>query len=112
VSHRLFSYGTLRRPEVQTALFGREVPTVEDSLPGYRLEWLLIADPEVIATSGTDRHPILRPGAASDSVHGVRLELSSAELERADDYEVDDYVRASLVLASGVHAWVYVAGED
>jgi hypothetical protein len=112
MSHRLFSYGTLRQAEVQTALFGREVPTDADSLPGYRLEWLLITDPDVVATSGTDRHPILRPGAPDDSVDGVRLELSSAELERADDYEVDDYVRAPVMLASGLQAWVYLAGED
>jgi gamma-glutamylcyclotransferase (GGCT)/AIG2-like uncharacterized protein YtfP len=112
VSHNLFSYGTLRQPEVQTALFGRSVPTVEDALPGYRLDWLLITDPDVIATSGSDRHPILRPGEDGDAVPGVRLELSDAELAQADAYEVDDYVRAPVTLASGTDAWVYVAADN
>jgi hypothetical protein len=112
VPHRLFSYGTLRQPDVQAALFGRSVTTTADSLPGYRLEWLLIADPNVIATSGTDRHPLLRRGVRSDSAAGVRLELSYAELKRADAYEVAEYRRIPVVLASGVDAWVYVAAAD
>jgi gamma-glutamylcyclotransferase (GGCT)/AIG2-like uncharacterized protein YtfP len=111
VTHRLFSYGTLRQPEVQEALFGRSVPTVEDSLPGFRVAWLRITDSEVIATSGTDRHPVLRRGEATDSVEGARLELTEVELLRADDYEVDDYVRVPVVLASGIDAWVYVAAD-
>ncbi len=111
MAHCLFSYGTLRQPEVQAALFGRSVPTVADTLPGYKLEWLLITDPEVIATSGKDRHPILRPGQASDSVQGGRLELDDAELLQADEYEVDDYVRVQVVLGSGTEARVYVAGD-
>lgn len=109
--HRLFSYGTLRQAGVQAALFGRSVPTVADALPGYRLEWLLITDPDVVATSGSDRHPILRPGTAADSVDGACLELTDAELARADAYEVDDYARVPVVLASGTRAWVYVAAD-
>ncbi len=110
--HRLFSYGTLRQADVQTALFGREVPTVADALPGYRLEWLLITDPDVIATSGSDRHPVLRPGEGEDAVAGAYLELDDTELARADEYEVDDYARTRVTLASGVEAWVYVAAEE
>jgi hypothetical protein len=106
---RLFSYGTLRQPEVQRALFGREVPTVADQLPGYRLDWLTITDPDVIATSGSDRHPILHAGVAGDLVEGAYLELTEGELAAADAYEVDDYARAAVVLASGVDAWVYLA---
>jgi Gamma-glutamyl cyclotransferase, AIG2-like len=111
MNHWLFSYGTLRQPDVQAALFGRTVATVEDSLPGYRLGWLEITDPEVISTSGSDRHPILRRGVAGDSVAGVRLEISDAELLRADEYEVDDYVRVSATLASGEMSWVYVGAD-
>jgi Gamma-glutamyl cyclotransferase, AIG2-like len=107
--HRLFSYGTLRQAEVQLALFGREVTTVEDKLPGYRLDWLTITDPSVIATSGSDRHPILRDGDAGDAVDGVYLELTAAELAAADAYEVDDYARAAVVLSSGLDAWAYLA---
>ena len=107
-SHRVFSYGTLRQPEVQRALYGREVPTVPDVLPGYRLDWLLITDPEVVRTSGSDRHPILRAGTGDDAVEGAYLELDDAELSATDDYEVDDYTRVEATLASGVPAWVYV----
>ncbi len=110
--HRLFSYGTLRLPDLQAKLFGRSLATVEDSLPGYRLEWLLITDPETVATSGTDRHPLLRRGVPSDSAPGVRLELSYAELKRADACGDDDYHRIPVVLASGIDAWVYVAAAD
>ena len=84
VVHRVFSDGTLRQAGVQAALFGRSVPTARDSLPGFRLDWLLITDPDVIAASGTDRHPILCKGGPSDAVDGVRLELDD-ELARADD---------------------------
>ncbi|GAA1525963.1 gamma-glutamylcyclotransferase family protein [Nocardioides humi] len=109
--HRVFSYGTLRQPEVQVALFGRAVPTVADALPGYRVDWLTITDPAVIATSGSDRHPILRPGRAEDAVDGAYLELSDAELAWADAYEVDDYARTAVTLASGAEAWVYLAAD-
>lgn len=109
--HRLFSYGTLRQPDVQLSLFGRVVATVDDALPGYRLEWLRITDPSVIATSGSDRHPILRRGTPSDHVDGAYLELTDDELAAADDYEVDDYRRTAVTLTSGVPAWVYTANE-
>lgn len=109
--HRVFSYGTLRQADVQAALFGRAVPTAADALPGYRLEWLVITDPAVIATSGSDRHPILRPGADGDTVDGAYLELTDEELARADAYEVDDYVRVPVRLTSGTEAWVYVASS-
>ncbi len=112
MTHRLFSYGTLRQTGVQQQLFGRTVPTTDDSLPGYRLDWVTITDPEVIAASGSDRHPILRSGRAGDTVDGACLELDGAELASADAYEVDDYVRVLVTLSSGVDAWVYVAAGD
>jgi predicted TPR repeat methyltransferase len=40
MTHRLFSYGTLRHSDVQAALFGRAVPTTSDALRGHRLDWL------------------------------------------------------------------------
>ncbi|MEO5535865.1 MAG: gamma-glutamylcyclotransferase family protein [Pseudolysinimonas sp.] len=112
MTSRVFSYGTLRQPHVQRALYGREVPTVDDTLPGYRLDWIVITDPQVIETSGSDRHPILRRGGPTDEVAGAALELTDAELAATDDYEVDDYVRVAVLLRSGVEAFVYVAMED
>lgn len=109
--NKVFSYGTLRQANVQLAIYGREVPTVPDSLPAWRLEWIQITDPEVIAASGSDRHPILRVGDGQDSVDGAYLELSDSELAATDKYEVADYARREVVLTSGVIAYVYVAKE-
>jgi gamma-glutamylcyclotransferase (GGCT)/AIG2-like uncharacterized protein YtfP len=111
VIHYVFSYGTLRQSNVQKALYGREIPTVEDSLPGYQLHWLTITDPDVIRTSGSDRHPILQRGKAEDSVYGARLELNEIELQQTDEYEVDDYERREVVLSSGITAWAYLEKE-
>jgi len=109
---RIFSYGTLRQSNVQVALYGREVPTVEDTLPGWKLDWIQITDPEVILASGSDRHPILRKGKPTDSVSGAYLELDQTELAATDKYEVSDYKRQSVTLASGLQAFVYVADES
>ena len=111
-TNRVFSYGTLRQANVQLALYGHPVVTVQDSLPGWRLDWIQITDPDVIAASGSDRHPILRPGAADDSVNGAYLELTDEELSATDDYEVSDDVRKSVTLSSGTQAFVYVADDS
>ncbi len=110
--HLLFSYGTLRDPAVQRALFGREVPCAADSLPGFRIEQVTITDAEVIATSGSNSHPILRPGTADDVVSGACLELDDDQLAAADRYEVDDYVRIEVTATSGRRVSVYVAATD
>lgn len=55
----LFSYGTLRQPDVQLATFGRQLDGHRDAIVGFDLDYLTITDPHVIATSGSDRHPIL-----------------------------------------------------
>jgi len=36
------------------------------------------------------------------------FEITQQELEAADRYEVSDYKRVSVLLKSGVHAWVYI----
>jgi hypothetical protein len=106
----LFSYGTLQQPEVQLANFGRELDGQPDSLPGHRLTMIEITDPEVIAVSGSARHPIVVPSDdASDSVQGSVFSLTETELAAADEYEVDDYTRTLVRLDSGISAWVYLA---
>ena len=105
----LFSYGTLRQRDVQLTTFGRELDGRADAIVGYELHYVTITDPHVIATSGSDRHPILkptdRPGAHVD---GMVFAISEVELAAADEYEVDDYARVRVPLRSGADAWVYV----
>jgi hypothetical protein len=108
----LFSYGTLRQRDVQLATFGRELEGHPDAIVGFDLDWVVITDPHVIATSGSARHPVLKQSADSDArVDGTVFEVSATELAAADDYEVDDYVRVAVPLQSGRTAWVYVFGE-
>ncbi len=108
----LFSYGTLRQPEVQRSTFGREVDGRPDAIVGYELHYVTITDPHVVALSGSDRHPILRRSDAPDSfVPGTVFAISAAELAAADDYEVDAYRRISVPLRSGASAWVYVFAD-
>ncbi|MEV8637334.1 gamma-glutamylcyclotransferase family protein [Streptosporangium sp. NPDC051023] len=106
----LFSYGTLRQREVQVSTFGRELDGRADVLCGYTLSMVAITDPGVVAVSGADRHPIVRAtGDPAHQVEGTVFEITTTELAAADDYEVADYQRALVTLASGVRAWVYTA---
>lgn len=105
----LFSYGTLRQRDVQLATFGRELDGRDDAIVGFELDHVTITDLHVIATSGSDRHPILRPTHQPGAeVQGTVFAISEAELAAADKYEVDDYARVLVPLRSGQHAWVYV----
>ena len=105
----LFSYGTLQLPQVQQSLFGRLLEGTREELPGYRVEELKIRDQTVIEKSGTDMHPILvATGNPNDFVHGMVYELKEEELDRADDYEVDDYKRTLARMRSDISAWIYV----
>jgi len=109
VTELLFSYGTLRQPDVQRATFGREIDGTPDAIVGYDLDYVTITDPRVIAASGSDRHPILKPTDRADAaVEGMVFEISEADLAAADEYEVDDYRRITVPLRSGGDAWVYV----
>jgi gamma-glutamylcyclotransferase (GGCT)/AIG2-like uncharacterized protein YtfP len=105
----VFSYGTLRQPEVQLANYGRELSGKPDALSGYRLVPLAISDPHVVAISGKAVHTIARAtGNPADRVDGVVFELTDAELAATDTYEVDAYRRVEEALQSGRKAWVYV----
>ncbi|MFG3052618.1 gamma-glutamylcyclotransferase family protein [Kitasatospora sp. NPDC048239] len=110
--HQLFSYGTLQLPEVQLARFGRLLEGRPDALPGFRLTHVTITDPEVIAASGTDRHPLVVASTQDgDAVEGSVFAITDAELAAADDYEVDDYARTAVVLRTGAKAWAYLAAN-
>jgi len=112
VTELLFSYGTLRQPGVQRDVFGRELDGRPDAIVGYDLEYVTITDPRVIAASGSDRHPILKPTDRADAaIEGTVYGVSEDDLAAADDYEVGDYERVAVPLRSGDQAWVYVFAE-
>jgi hypothetical protein len=45
----------------------------------------------------------------SDTVPGTVFAVTTAQLAKADAYEVDDYQRVLVTLVSGTEAWLYVA---
>ena len=108
----LFSYGTLRQADVQRATFGRLLEGRPDVLAGYALSPMAIADPHVIATSGSAVHTIARPtGDPADLVTGLVFRVTAAELDSADRYESGPIRRIAVRLVSGEEAFVYVAAE-
>ncbi len=105
----LFSYGTLQQDNVQLASFGRLLDGHDDAMPGFAQTMLEITDPEVIRTSGKRFHPVVAPSDdPADSVPGKVFSITAEELAAADRYEVADYKRISVRLASGKEAWFYV----
>lgn len=107
--HLLFSYGTLRLPDVQMALFGRLLTGEDDAMVGWSSRIIEIADAEVIAKSGTRFHPLVEPSDnPADAVEGTVFAISDADLASADAYEVD-YRRMEVSLRSGRRAWFYGA---
>src|ERR1700744_1290429 len=106
----LFSYGTLQQEGVQLSTFGRLLEGRPDALPGFRQTMVRITDPDVLAKSGKEFHPIVTPSEdPADAIDGTVFQVSAEELAQADIYEVDDYKRVAVTLRSGLQAWVYVA---
>ena len=105
----LFSYGTLQLPAVQLEKYGRLLDGEEDALRSYRIEPLVVDDPDVIRLSGKAQHPIARfSGNPNDQVAGVVYMLTGDELAATDDYEVAPYERIEVTLQSGRRAFAYV----
>jgi gamma-glutamylcyclotransferase (GGCT)/AIG2-like uncharacterized protein YtfP len=106
--HALFSYGTLQQPQVQLDTFGRLLEGQKDTLIGYKLGEVKITDEAVIKSSGKEYHPILiKSDFKEDTVEGTVFLITHAELEQADEYEVDDYQRVEAKLVSGKTCWIY-----
>lgn len=104
----LFSYGTLRSEKVQLELFGRVLDGSNDTLNGYRLVSIEIADEEFLEKGEAKiQHSAIR--SAGDDVHGIVFEISEEELMMCDKYEPDNYERIKIVLESSKTAWVYIA---
>ena len=106
----LFSYGTLQQEKVQRSTFGRRLDGQRDTLTGYERSEVKIDDPEVVARLGMTHHAnVIHTGRVDSGVSGMALEVTDAELARADGYEAPfRYARVAARLASGREAWVYV----
>ncbi len=112
-TERLFSYGTLQLEAVQQATFGRLLTGTPDVLPGFEQALLKIEDEKTVALSGKTHHAIVRyTGRQADTVAGTVFEVTPEEIVSADAYEVEQYKRISVVLGSGVRAWVYVDAQQ
>lgn len=105
----LFSYGTLQLEQVQTALFGRRLVGTPDTLPAFKETLLEIDDEATVRMSGKSHHAMAEfSGNPSDAIRGTAFEMTRAEVESADTYEVAAYKRVSVMLGSGRRAWAYV----
>jgi gamma-glutamyl AIG2-like cyclotransferase len=105
----LFSYGTLQLEAVQLALFGRRLTGTPDLLPLFKEILLEIDDEATVRMSGKTHHAMAQfSGDPSDAIRGTALELTPAEIERADKYEVAAYKRVAVILGSRRRAWAYV----
>jgi gamma-glutamylcyclotransferase (GGCT)/AIG2-like uncharacterized protein YtfP len=95
----LFSYGSLRRAEVQQATFGRSLDGAADELAGWQ-----------IVPAAENRSPHANVVRVPDArVAGMAFEVSDVELAAADEYERrEGYVRVQAQLSSGRSIWVYV----
>lgn len=108
-TEHLFSYGTLQSQAVQLATFGRKLDGRADLLQGFKLDRIEISDASVVKTGGKTHHPIIcHTGVSDDGVAGIVFTVTPSELAQADAYEVSDYRRNRVLLASGVSAWSYV----
>lgn len=106
----LFSYGTLQQPAVQIETFGETILGQPDALVGFTKTMIEITDPDVLVLSGERFHPIVtKTQDPKDEVSGTVFALTAEQLAKADAYEVDDYERVKVTMASGKSAWLYVA---
>ena len=108
----IFTYGTLQLPAVQEHLLKRQPDMWPDSLSGFVLDWITIADENVVDISDQQEHPIIyQTDFASDVVEGKCLLVTETELALLDSYETDDYKRIEVELNSGKKAFAYIAAN-
>jgi hypothetical protein len=105
----LFSYGTLQLEAVQLSTFGRRLTGTRDVLVGFEEALVEIGDQATVSLSGKTHHAIVKiTGRPTDTVAGTVYAVTSEEVQSADKYEVAAYKRVSVLLQSGLRAWVYV----
>jgi hypothetical protein len=105
----LFTYGVLQTPDVQLDTFGRLLHGDHDTLPAFRLDDGESGDERGAPAANSHRRRVLRhSGDPRDRIFGTVVRLSPDELDAADEYLMTGSRRISVVLASGLSAWVYV----
>ncbi|HEX3100933.1 MAG TPA: gamma-glutamylcyclotransferase family protein [Pyrinomonadaceae bacterium] len=98
MTEQVFVYGTLKFPDVQREIIGREVPMVSDTLNGF------ISEPVVI--DGTEYRALVPLKGAE--TEGAIITVTTPELDRIDAYEPDEYKRIKVTTVSGRIVGVYV----
>jgi gamma-glutamylcyclotransferase (GGCT)/AIG2-like uncharacterized protein YtfP len=99
----LFSYGTLQESDVQQMIFTRALKGQRDSLKAH-----VISEERVGGLYPTIRES----GELRDRVEGFVYIIREEELPLVDTYEGEAYIRKSVVLESGIKAWVYLGKLD
>lgn len=95
----LFTYGSLQDEQIQIALFKRKLKGRSDTLSGYEFAKEKLAG----------LYPVIfKSPSTITGLSGMVYELTKTDLEKADEYEGEDYQRIEVVLNSGTKAWVYV----
>jgi len=103
----LFSYGTLRDPAVQLAVFGRKLSGTPDELLGFARRVIELNDAAFTSANGVTHSIVEHTGRDDDRTAGTVLEVTDAELAMADAYEPPAYRRIEARFASGRRGWVY-----
>lgn len=80
---------------------------MRDQLLGFARAIIDIQDAAFAAANGAAHAIVQFTGPVDDRVDGTVLELTDAELERADAYEPAGYRRVDAAFASGRRGWVY-----
>ena len=108
----LFSYGTLQKETVQTALFGRVLQGWSDTLSGYKIAAIEITD-TVFLSGGEQKNQLtaIISKNKTDCVIGKVFEVTAEELLVADKYEPAGFTRIKVTLGSEKEAWLYKAAE-
>jgi hypothetical protein len=82
-----------------------------DALVGYKKERIKIKVEMAVDLSREEEDVVISySGNDSEVVDDVVLSVTQ-ELEKADDYETEDYKRINATLRSGKSAWVYVKDD-